>query len=130
MNLSGIKGRQILVLLGLGVLVALIMDFNNRMAELNRLSAQEGRVSAQATAMVATQEYLVTQIAFATSDAAVEAWAREQGHLAQPGDNPVVPLVPPGSTPVPTPVVVVTQEVVENWQVWLALFVDRPIAVP
>jgi cell division protein FtsB len=125
MNMQGLKGRQILLIAGLAVLFYLIMDFNNRMAELHRLSAQSERVSAQATSLIATQAYLEEQIAYATSDSAVEEWAREEGRWMRPGDQPVVPLVPPGSTVVPTPTPVVTPERVQNWEVWLALFVDR-----
>ena len=124
MSLRGISLRQILIIGGLLVLVMLIMDFNNRMAELHRLSQQAGQVSLQATDMVQTQVYLETQIAYATSDQAVEEWARVQGHMARPGDRPVIPVAPEGQVQRPTPLPEPTPVPVQNWEVWVALFVD------
>jgi cell division protein FtsB len=124
MNPRGITFRQILMLLGLLVLVFLIMDFNNRMTELHRLSEQEEQVAVQATQIVQTKVYLETQIAYATSDKAVEEWARVQGHMIQPGDRPIVPLASEGGQVVATPTPVVGPVYVSNWQVWLALFFD------
>ena len=125
MNARGVSIRQIAILGGLLILVLLIMDFNNRMAELHRLSEQEKRVAAQATSVVQTRIYLETQIAYATSDGAVEAWARSQGHMIRPGDNPVVPLAPEPRDLQPTPTPQVTPESVQNWEVWRILFFDQ-----
>lgn len=111
---------------GLIFLAYMVMDFNSRMAELRSLSVQKERVGAQVTGLERTQQALRTQIAYATSDAAVVDWAYEEGHLVRPGDNPVVPVPPLGSTPAPTPTQVVERPVVNNWQMWLWLFVDAP----
>jgi hypothetical protein len=46
--------------------------------------------------------------------------------LVRPGDIPVIPVEPVGSTPVPTPIQTVEQPVVSNWQMWLWLFFDEP----
>ena len=65
---------------------------------------------------------LRTQIAFATSDYAVEAWARNEGHLALPGDYVIVPMPQEVKTPqylfIPTP----NYSQMEKWQVWWELF--------
>ncbi len=111
----------------MAVLVLMIMDFNSRMAELRRLTNEKQRVGAQVTHLAATNASLKTQIAFATSDAAVVQFAREQEHKQLPGDNPVVPLSPANSTPVPTPTPVVTPKVVNNWDVWMDLFIDKRV---
>ncbi len=110
--------------LGIVILVLLIMDFNSRMAELRRLTSEKEVVGAQATQLLQTNVYLETQIAYATSERAVEEWAREKQHMQQPGDNPVVPLAPANSTPVPTPTPAVTPKVIENWDLWMGLFFD------
>ncbi len=124
---KGVNLRQVILLIGLVVLAVMVMDFNNRMAELHRLSDQEELVSAQATSVVRTQVYLETQIAYATSDAAVEEWARVQAHMIQPGDRPVVPLAPTSQVPLATPVPEMVHEPVSNPEVWYALFFeDRP----
>ncbi len=121
-----INPKQLIIGALIVVVIFLMADFNSRMSELNRLKAQEKRVAGEVTSLVQTQIWLETQIAYATSEAAVEAWAREQGRLAQEGDNPVVPL-PAGdqAQPTPAPLPVSTLEPVENWEVWLALFFDR-----
>jgi cell division protein FtsB len=118
--------KYLLGLLGIAVLITMVSDFNQRTAEARRLSAERDQARAEVTRLSATKQALETAIAYATSDEAVYEWARQQGRMAQPGDNPVVVITPVGSTPVPTPVVVKTQEPLQNWQVWLALFFDQP----
>jgi hypothetical protein len=108
--------------IALVVLAVLVMDFNNRTADLHRLQADQKDVQARVTAAVETQSYLQTQIVFATSEPAVANWAYEQGHMVRPGDNPVVPVAGAGRTPTPTPAPVVTPVKTSPWQAWLALF--------
>ncbi len=111
---------------GFAVLVLLVMDFNNRMAELRSLSAEKEDVSARVTSLVGTQVALQTQVAYATSEAAVYYWAYNYEHLGREGDILVVPIQQEGVTPQPTPTPVVTPVVIQNWQVWLSLLVDQP----
>lgn len=113
-----------MIIVGMFVLAYLVMDFNNRMASLRRLSAQKEGVTQQLAGQVQTQAYLQTQIAYATSDAAVEQWAYEEGDMVRSGDIPVVPLPPSVGTPVPTPTRVVVVTPAANWQFWMWLFVD------
>ncbi len=116
--------KYILSVLGIVILVLLIMDFNSRMEELRRLTSEKAVVGAQATALVKTNIYLETQIVYATSVRSVEEWAREDQRMQKFGDNPIVPLAPSNSTPVPTPTVVVTPKVIDNWDLWMDLFLD------
>jgi hypothetical protein len=94
-----INVRRVVTLIGILALVFIVLEFNRRMEELNQ-----------------------TQVAYAGSNAAVEEWARTDGHYIQEGDLPVVPLgqagAPPlaGGTPTPIP----TQPA--NWEVWWNLF--------
>jgi len=71
--------KYALIIIGLFVLAYLVMDFNNRMAALRRLSAQKEDVTQQLAGQKQTEAYLQTQIAYATSDASVEQWAYEEG---------------------------------------------------
>ncbi|RME90454.1 MAG: hypothetical protein D6770_02400 [Anaerolineae bacterium] len=114
--------RQVLLLGGVFLLILLVMDFNARLENLNRLERSLKTVRAEATQASQTQVALQTAIAYATSEQAVEEWAREEAGYIQPGDQPVVPLPVPGSTPTATPVPTVTLTPVENWQVWWELF--------
>ena len=112
--------------LSLVLLALLVMDFNNRSAELSRLTADHEVVEARLQTRLQTQEALVTQIAYATSEAAVADFAAKN-HLSRPGNYPVVPLPVGEITPTPAPRPVVTPVVVHNWERWLSLFVDpRP----
>jgi hypothetical protein len=130
MKIAGKSWRPVLILGGFAVLVLLVMDFNSRMAELRRLTAEKEDVSARVTSLVETQVSLETQVAYATSDAAVYYWAYNFQHMGRPGDVLVVPIQPEGSLPQPTPTPVITPEVIHNWQVWLSLFVDQPSSAP
>jgi hypothetical protein len=117
-----INWRRVGILIGIGVLVLLVIDFNNRLDGLRRLNEQERIVSTQATQAAQTQVALQTQVAYASSDAAVEDYARGDSHSIQDGDIPVVPVGNPGSTPVlsstPTP----APTPLPNWQKWWNLF--------
>ncbi len=103
------------------VMFFLVMDLNNRLNELSRLSAQQEKAATVISDLQSTLSGLNTQVAFANSEGAVEQWAYEEGHMTRPGENLVIPLVPPGTTPIPETVVISTPEPVKNWQVWLAL---------
>lgn len=115
--------KKRLVIAGLLVLfVFLMMDLNSRLSELSRLTAQRNVMRTEVFQLTQTEMALHTQIAFATSDVAVEQWAREQGHMALPGDQVVVPLPPAQVTPVPVIPALPTPRAVENWEIWKVLF--------
>ena len=116
--------KYILSALGIVVLVLLIMDFNSRMAELRRLTADKKIIGGQATHLVQTNVYLETQIAYATSERAVEKWAREPQRMQKPGDNPIIPIAPANSTPVPIATPAVTPKIIDNWDLWMSLLFD------
>jgi len=117
-----ISVRRVVVVIGILILVFIVLEFNRRLEELNMLNAQSALVQTQATHAVQTQLALQTQAAYANSDAAVEEWARTDGHYIQDGDLPIVPLGQPGSPPieVTTPTAIPTQPA--NWEVWWDLF--------
>ena len=120
-----INVRRVVVMIGILVLVFIVLEFNRRLEELNMLSRQNELVRSQATQAVQTQLALQTQVAYAGSNAAVEEWARTDGHYIKDGDLPVVPLGQPGAPPLEaaTPTPIPTQP--ENWQVWWDLFFGR-----
>src|SRR4030042_466658 len=125
MKITGKGWKPVLILVGFAVLVLLVMDFNSRMAELRRLTAEKEDVSARVTSLVETQVSLETQVAYATSEAAVFYWAYNFEHLGKEGDVLVVPIQPQGSVPQPTPIPEVTPEVIQNWQGGVSLFVEQ-----
>ena len=116
--------KYALLVIGLIVLTLLVMDFNNRMAELRRLSDKKEDVAVEATNLIQTQVQLETQIAYATSEGAVEGWAYEEGHMVREGENLVIPLEYPGFTPEVTILLTATPVPKTNWQIWVSLFLE------
>jgi hypothetical protein len=115
------KWRNLFIVVGLIVAVVLLIDFNRRMEELNRLSANLKAVQAQGTEIMQTQIALVTQVGYATSDAAVEQWAYENKWV-RVGEHPV-DVVPSGNiTPTPVPTVATQTVSPPTWRIWWELF--------
>ncbi len=100
----------------------MVIDFNSRLGELNLLKKHASSLGAQATEAVQTQVGLQTQVAYASSDQAVQDWARGEGHYVQPEDQAVVPVGEPGTVPIQAPTPAPTPTPVPNWQVWWNLF--------
>jgi len=114
--------RRVILLIVFVVAIIMFMDFNARIGDIFRKNAIRNEIHDQVYQLELTKQALITQIAYATSEVAVEEWAREEGHMLLQGDIPIVPLVEPNLTPTrevaPTP----TRSSVQNWQVWQALF--------
>ncbi len=114
--------RRVAIFVGILVLVLMVVDFNARLEELNVLKKHAQALSTQATQAVQTQVALQTQVAYAASDQAVQDYARGEGHLVQPGDQPVIPVGPPDAVPIQTPTPTPSPTPMPNWQVWWNLF--------
>ncbi|MEN8172225.1 MAG: hypothetical protein ABFS03_05030 [Chloroflexota bacterium] len=111
--------------IGLIVLVLLVTSFSRRMAELRIISEQAEASNAQVTALVFTQEELKTQIAFAASDEAVEAWAYDEAYWIREGDH-LISIVPLTKEELELPAInnISGAPSNENWEVWHSLFFD------
>ncbi len=114
--------KKIIGLSAVILLMLLMMNLNSRLNEYFRLSNERNRVSTQVSDLRATKVALETQAAYATSDAAVEDWARSEAHMAQPGDQVIVPLTPASQSTAPVTRTTPTPLTVQNWEVWWALF--------
>jgi cell division protein FtsB len=114
--------KRIFVVAGLVLLFFLMMDLNTRLNDLYRLTHERDSMRTEIANLTSTAVGLQTQIAYATSDLAVEEWAREEGKMVQPGDQLIVPISPSDATPMPVISVQATQDDLKNWQVWWALF--------
>jgi hypothetical protein len=115
------KWRNVLIVLGLLLAVVLLIDFNRRMEELDSLTAKLDSVQAEGTSVMQTQDALMTQVAFATSDQAVEQWAY-QNKMVRDGEH-AIQLEPSGTvtaTPVPAPVP--QAQALPTWRIWWELF--------
>lgn len=114
--------KRLLVIGLIALVVLLMMDLNSRLSELSRLGAQRDLSQTQLANLKATEQALLTQIAYATSEVAVEEWARVEGRLVKPGDILVVPLSPDEQMATPVTMVTPTPQSLTNWKVWQALF--------
>jgi hypothetical protein len=116
-----IKWRNILIVIGLVLAVVLLVDFNRRMVELDRLTTQLKTDQAEATMVVQTQTALSSAVAFATSEMAVEQWAYDN-KMVRPGEHPIG--VVPGAevTSTPSSTTTPTSENVPIWRIWWELF--------
>jgi len=110
---------------GLVVVVFIMMTLFGRIAELARLTSQRNSISTEIANLEKTHTYLQSQLAYATSIKAVEDYAREEGHMALPGDKIIVPLPPIGETPQPKIITPPTPEKKPVWQIWWSLFFDQ-----
>jgi len=117
--------RRLGVFLSVGVLLVLVMNFNARLEELSRLQGEAATVRAQGTAIMVTQAALETQVALATSPAAAEEFARDQAHMAQPGDKVFIVMPAPGSTPPPAPTATPILTNLTKWDVWMLLIFGK-----
>jgi hypothetical protein len=117
-----INVRRVLVLIGILALVFIVLEFNRRLEELNMLNRQNQIIQTQATQAIQTQFALQTRVAYAGSDAAVEEWARTDGHYIQDGDLPVVPVGQPGAPPVEASTPMPAPTRMPNWEIWWNLF--------
>ncbi len=117
-----INPRRVATFVGILVLILMVIDFNARLDELNRLKKQARVISTQATQAAQTQVSLQTQVAYAQSNQAVEDWARSEGHYILPGDQPMVPIGEAEGTPLPPTETSPTPTPLPNWQIWWNLF--------
>ena len=117
--------RRVLVTIGIIILVFVVLEFNRRLEELNSLNEQAKLIRTQATQVMQTQVALQTAVAYANSTAAVEEWARTDGHFIRDGDLPVVPVGAPGDAPVELSTPIPTATPMQNWEVWWELFFSK-----
>src|SRR5512140_3825924 len=117
-----INVRRVAVIIGIFVLVFIVLEFNRRLEELTMLNKQNELIRTQATQAIQTQYVLQTAVAFANSTAAVDEWARTDGHYIKDGDLPVVPVGEPGSLPLTASPSAPTETPMANWEVWWNLF--------
>ena len=117
-----IKPSQILVIGAFILGFFLFMNLFSRLTELSRLGTQRDQMKVEVTALNETLQSLQTSIAYATQPAAVEEWARDEAHMAKPGDVLIIPVAPAAGTEAPVNFPVQTPAPVPNWQVWLSLF--------
>ncbi len=74
------------------VLVLLMMNLNSRLSEYFHLTSERDKLATQVGYLSLTRVALDTQVAYATSDQAVEDWARNEAHMSKAGDKVIFRL--------------------------------------
>jgi len=120
-----VDAKKIWFIIAAVILFFLVMDLNSRLNELSRLSEQQDKALTVVAVLQSTLQVLDTQVAYATSEGAVEDWAYNEGHMVRPGEKLIIPLVPPGATAAPILAPTPTVMPVENWEVWMALILGK-----
>jgi len=118
------NSRIFILVVTIGLFVLLIVGFNSRINTLRQLTDEADEVKAQVTLLEATVVAMDTQIAYATSPAAVEEYAYGDARMVRDGENLVAPISPHESVPEQSIQVEIQPEMLENWEVWLAIFFD------
>ena len=108
-------------------MILLAVGLKTRITVLQNLNVEAKVVDTQVAALEATRNMLQTEIAYATSDAAVEEWAYTEARMIRDGDNLIVPISPHKSTPTPITPIEINPESMENWEAWRALFFDSTL---
>ena len=125
MDRFSINWRRVGLIAGTAFLVLLVIEFNNRLNELNHLDDEAQIYRTSATQAQQTHIALETQVAYAGSDAAAEEYARTEAHKILDGEIPVVPVPDAGNTVIATPTPMPTPTQMPNWQVWWNLFFSK-----
>ncbi len=95
-----------------------------------QLVAAANQARTQVAKLQAEHDLLETQVAYATTDAAVIQWAHENGKMVKGDEVLVVPLVPTAG-PTPLPPTVPLPTVPPTWVLWQNLFFGEvALAVP
>jgi cell division protein FtsB len=117
-----IELKRFSIYIALIIIFFLLMSLSARYNELMKLTEQNNLMQTEVVALLITNNHIETQIAIATSEIAVEQYAREQGYMVKPGEVLIVPISSYDSTPTP---VIVAPEMIEampNWKIWYELF--------
>jgi len=114
--------RRLFLVAGVLFLTLVIVEFNSRLEELDRLTRQAVIIRAEATQAAETQIALEAKVAYATSNQIVEEQARSEGHMIQEGDNPVIILGDESAVPLEKTTPPPPPDPKPNWQRWWNLY--------
>jgi cell division protein FtsB len=114
--------RKFSIYIALVVIFFLLMGLSARYNELSKLSDQNNIMQTEVVALRITNSHIETQIGYATSEVAVEEYAREKGYMVKPGEVLIVPLSSSELTPTPVLQPTVETNPLPNWKIWYELF--------
>jgi len=110
--------RKLIAIILMIIFFFMLLGLNDRLTEYFKLSRQRDEIATEVYGLQSTEITLRTQMAYASSDHAVEDWARGEAHLAFPGDMVIVPLTPSVQSSSFSISATPTPSLLENWQIW------------
>jgi len=114
--------KRLIIIAAIVLIFFLMLGFNSRMNNMNRLGKQEAILQTRLANLDATKIAVEQQIAYATSEIALEEWARESNHLIEPGDQAIIILAPDQLQATPTPMPTPTKETrLSRFETWKLL---------
>lgn len=114
--------RKFSIYIALVVIFFLLMGLSARYNELSKLSDQNNLMQTEVVALRITNSHIETKIGYATSEVAVEEYAREKGYMVKPGEVLIVPLSSSEVTPTPVQQPIIEIKPMPNWKIWYELF--------
>lgn len=118
MNRDPQKNQKVISILLIALFFFMLLGLNDRLSEYFHLSSQRDAIATEVYALQNTEIALRTQIAYASSDNAVEDWARGDAHMALPGDVVIVPISPSVKSSVILKTTTPVPSSAQNWQIW------------
>ena len=114
--------RKFTIYIALVVIFFLLMGLSARFNELTKLSEQNNLMQTEVVALQITNNHIESLIGYATSEVAVEEYARDKGYMVMPGEVLIVPLSSSDVTPTPMTKPTVEATNLPNWKIWFELF--------
>lgn len=126
---SQLSGLQIMFAAILAIGLILGLNFTRLFSASQPLQQTYGQITTEIAKLEKDQADLIRERDYVQSDAYVEAWARDEGKMVQPGERLVIPvgsqsLAEATAEPLPQAVVQTTPPEPPSWQLWWALFFD------
>jgi len=110
--------KRIFLIVGIGILLVLVMDLNNRMVHMIQLRGEMEAEQAKTVELSYRLEELTDEIDYTRSNDFVNEWARQENMMRMDGDIVVV-LIPDGSYEAnDVEQVGVTGPDLDNWEAW------------
>lgn len=127
---SVMSGAQFVGIIVLTVILLLIVDYGRRASTGYYVAQAEEQLKAEIAVELTKNAQLKERLEYVQSEQYVEEWARENGRMAHPGDQPFIlvtveaPFVAAAGAPLPAQADSASPQ--PTWHQWWYLFFDTP----
>ncbi len=115
----------------LAISLLLAINFSGRIAAGRNITRERAGLDRQIKTLEAQATALHAELGYVSSDAYVEAWARQRGNMVKANERLIIPVPPkqtavPFATPTPPAFELTREPDVSNVDLWWGLFFDSP----